>query len=199
MFQSTPLPERNRLGEVTPLPMMKIARFAFAFGIALAFPPAFPQEMYTCTVDGKKVFQDKPCKGATIVPQNPARKSTAESPSPATPAKPQTASTDEAATRDKERRDAYLADAERGRKIRDAEYQIKILDSEIERLGKERDDKMAVLKRKKSFANNNLAGAVWEDSLSNEMQAVATQYDTTIASKREEMKHLREELVRLKK
>ena len=56
---------------------------------------------------------------------------------------------------------------------------------------------MAKLKDSKRYANNNLAGAVWEESLSNEMAAIAAQYDTDVRAIDVEIDRLNDELKRL--
>ncbi len=58
---------------------------------------------------------------------------------------------------------------------------------------------MARLKRKKMHANNNLAGATWEESISSEMQSVAESYKTKIQSAQNQIDDTRRELSDLKK
>ena len=60
----------------------------------------------------------------------------------------------------------------------------------ITQLIQERDAKLAALRDKKSYANNNLAGATWEKSISDEMQAVAQRYNADIANAREDLRAL---------
>ena len=43
------------------------------------------------------------------------------------------------------------------------------------------------LKNKKNYANNNLAGAVWEDSISKEMEAVTQKYLERIEYAKEQL------------
>lgn len=158
---------------------------------------AMAQEMYTCTVDGRKVIQDRPCKGAPIkvkpADYKPAEPAAAE-PQPA----PSPAAVDYA-KQDRERRDAYLAASEKSRKIRDLEHRIKITEREIEGLQEERDKKLTALRNEKGHANNNLAGAVYLESLSGEMQAVTTRYETDIRSKQALLKKLQDDLDAAKK
>ena len=52
------------------------------------------------------------------------------------------------------------------------------------------------LRNRKGYARNNLAGAMWEQSLSTEMQAVASKYAAEIDAKQERIKRLRAELDR---
>ena len=151
------------------------------------------QEMYTCTVDGRKVIQDRPCKGAPIKMKSadykPAEPAATES-----QAAPPGAATVDYAKQDRERREAYLAASEKSRKIRDLEHRIKITEREVEGLQEERDKKLAALRKEKGSANNNLAGAVYLESLSGEMQAVTTRYETDIRSKQAQLKKLQDEL-----
>ncbi|WP_462169920.1 DUF4124 domain-containing protein [Pseudoalteromonas xiamenensis] len=56
------------------------------------------------------------------------------------------------------------------------------LEGKRNRLMKQRDAKLDALMRKKQSANNNLAGAQWETSISQEMNAVSKSFDTDIKS-----------------
>lgn len=58
----------------------------------------------------------------------------------------------------------------------------------------QRDARIAQLQSSKRLANNNLAGATWQNSLSAEMEAVAQQYETSISSAQTEKSRLIEEL-----
>lgn len=59
------------------------------------------------------------------------------------------------------------------RKVKQQQYQI-------DRLYDEMDAEIAALKEKKTYSKNNLAGAQWETSISNEMQAITSQYHSKI-------------------
>ncbi len=80
--------------------------------------------------------------------------------------------------------------------IRDAERQVKRREDHIARLEAERDGQIAVLKDKKRFASNNLAGATWEDSLSSEMQVINDQYQSKIESEQRKIDRLHEQIAR---
>lgn len=82
-------------------------------------------------------------------------------------------------------------------KKRDIRISINRLKSDKARLQSQRDNKIAKLKNAKRYANNNLAGAVWEDSLSEEMAAIAVQYDTDVRAVDAEIDRLNDELERL--
>lgn len=59
------------------------------------------------------------------------------------------------------------------------------------------DSELKSLHAQKSRANNNLAGATWEASLSQEMQAVSTRCDTQQRELKEEYESLRRECIGL--
>ena len=56
---------------------------------------------------------------------------------------------------------------------------------------------LAALRAKKAHANNNLAGAMWEQSISQEMSAVVARYDVRIRAIRGEIERLQGERARL--
>ena len=60
----------------------------------------------------------------------------------------------------------------------------------VARLGHERDAQLAALRDKKALANNNLAGAAWEQSISTEMTAVAEQYRQKIEAAQRELERI---------
>ena len=55
----------------------------------------------------------------------------------------------------------------------------------------QRDKRIVELRNDRSYANNNLAGATWEQSLAQEMSAVAQQADTQVASIDRQIEQLR--------
>lgn len=59
------------------------------------------------------------------------------------------------------------------------------------------DGQLKALQSKKRAANNNLAGATWEGSISSEMTAIATRCDTRSRNLREELDALRKECLAL--
>jgi len=82
---------------------------------------------------------------------------------------------------------AMEADQAEGRKQR----QIQSLQEEIKKKQRKRDKELAILRNKKSYARNNLAGATWEESISTEMQAVTDRYQGEIDSLNQEISSLR--------
>lgn len=70
---------------------------------------------------------------------------------------------------------------EHERFIREADQKIKNIQNQILSEQTRLENELQALRNKKDRANNNLAGATWEQSISSEMQAAATQSQTRIA------------------
>lgn len=149
----------------------------------------FAWSITKCTgADGKVVFQDVPCVGkAEAITVRPARG--AESPSAPTsssagsspdgkPAKPK-----EGAFGETWQRRTYLENQGVGNARA-------TLQAHLRRCEAQQQD----LAAKKRLANNNLAGATWEQSISTEMQAAATACDSRSRELRSELDSLEREL-----
>jgi uncharacterized protein DUF4124 len=81
--------------------------------------------------------------------------------------------------------------------LREANREIHRREAQVTSLEKERDQKLAALQNKKRYANNNLAGATWEESISSEMQAINDQYQSKIDSQRQKIGRLQEQADRV--
>jgi hypothetical protein len=57
----------------------------------------------------------------------------------------------------------------------------------------EMSDQMDALRRRKHTASNNLAGATWEQSISEEMSAISQQFNVLIRSEQDRIAGLRDE------
>lgn len=97
--------------------------------------------------------------------------------------------TEEAVNESQARIDAMESAQAEGRKQR----QIQVLKDEIKKKQRQRDKELARLRNKKTYANNNLAGATWEESISTEMQAVTLRYQGEIDSLNQEIAALKAE------
>ncbi len=75
---------------------------------------------------------------------------------------------------------------------REIERKIARLDQDIEDLEDERDRRLDAIAKKREQANNNLAGATWEQSLATEMASVSQDYNARITAKRSEINRLRD-------
>lgn len=138
---------------------------------------------------GAVVFQDAPCagKGETIT----VRPATGSGPAAAaaefkpTPAKPAT---------DAQRIEQQIAESQKARRLQ--ELQVRLVPEAETAINRQRiqcDRELAALSAKKGRANNNLAGATWEASISSEMNAVATRCDTKARDLKDEADRLRAE------
>ena len=141
-----------------------------------------------CTgADGKVVFQDLPCAGkAEAVTVRPARGADA----PAVPANTSAAVPDTRQPKPKEgafgetwQRRTYLENqgVSSARSALEA-HQRRCIAQQQELAGRKR------------LANNNLAGATWEQSISTEMQAAATACDSRSRELRSDLESLEREL-----
>ncbi len=72
--------------------------------------------------------------------------------------------------------------------------EITKLENERKRVVARRDQRMRDLQNGRRYANNNLAGATWQQSLAQEMTAVAQQAETQVASIDRQIEQLRKEI-----
>jgi|SRR5690554_782402 len=134
--------------------------------------------VHVCTnADGKKSFQDQPCDAGLkadikTIKTTPSQTSTMYDPSAKTTAYNQMRS-------DNERRQL-------DRDIKRSENRIVDYRNNMQR-------ELSLLRKKKNYANNNLAGAEWENSISTEMQAVTSKYSTLITSEEARLANLRKQ------
>ena len=77
------------------------------------------------------------------------------------------------------------------------EREIRNLEKERKKAFKDRDDKIEQLRTTGKRANNNLAGATWQQSLAQEMTAVMQQGSTEVESIDRQISALRSELKQL--
>lgn len=149
--------------------------------------PALGQ-VYKCNQGGSVVFTSTPCDtGAKPLDVRPASGQgrrpelpPAEAPQASAPGSPPTAKPLSLTER---------ADQAARRRILDDEIWRK--QQSINALTDEMTQRQTQLRNKKSWANNNLAGAVWEQSISDEMQAVAAEYDLKIRKASKELEDLK--------
>lgn len=160
---------------------------ALSVGVLALTGPAWA--VNKCTgPDGKTVFQDAPCAGkGEKIEVRPASGSTASLPAATSPAQgARQAAAKEGAFGESWQRRTYLEN----RGIADAKGAIVAHQSQCDARQKE-------LAAKKSQANNNLAGATWEQSISTEMQAAATLCDSKQRDLRAQLESLEKELKEL--
>lgn len=171
-----------------------MTRSKIIFALLLASTATVAQETYKCKTAGGPVYQDRPCAGVRYAPEvPPVARPISAAPAAAAPQS------------DLERSKAYLASREKERQASDKERRVHELNEEIlrqeESIAASRtamDAEIAFLHQRKGTANNNLAGATFEQSVSTEMQAVVSRYNGEISHKQDRVKQLRDEIARLK-
>jgi len=166
--------------------------------LALACLAASPTwAVNKCTIEGRVVFQDAACPGkGEVLVVRPA--------SGAAPAPPNEAGSDSAQPERKkpmteaQRIEARVRSSQDARRRSDLETRIVPgVGMEIDRHRSQCDREYRALQDKKRAANNNLAGATWEGSISSEMTALATRCDTRNRDLRADLEKLRAECQRL--
>lgn len=136
---------------------------------------------------GQVVYQSAPCpataKGSELTLQKTA---------PASAASP--------ADSEELKRIQQTANAlERERRLTEIDREIKRLEGRIVDHRSQMGSEMDSLKQKKQLANNNLAGATWEQSISDEMNAVVQKYDALIRNDQNQIERLRTDADQLRK
>ena len=147
---------------------MKPATLAFGSATALlAFSLSPAMAVNKCVNDaGQVVYQSAPCpatiKGGELILQKVAPAS-ASSPADAEELK---------------RIQQTTSILERERRLIEIDREIQRLEGRIVDHRSAMDGEMAHLRRKKQFANNNLADATWEQSISQEMNGTPSRKNT---------------------
>lgn len=161
-----------------------------AFVGVLVVGPAWGQ-VYKCKEGATTVFSAMPCAvGARPIEVKPASGASrppavAKDSDPVAAAPPPDAGKGMSAPRTLSQR----ADEAARRRILDDDIWRK--QREIDALTEEHRVRQDQLSRKKTRANNNLAGAVWEQSISDEMQAVAAEYDMRLRKANQELNEIK--------
>jgi len=132
--------------------------------------------------DGKVIFQDAPCAGkGERVDVRPA---SGHATAPRAPASGK-------AQTEAQRLEALASSTQKDRRRR--ELEVSLVPNAFAAIDVQRkscDRELEALRLKKASANNNLAGATWEQSISAEMAATATRCDT----KARELQHVHDSL-----
>ncbi len=130
--------------------------------ITIVATPSIAQ-LYSCKVNGSIIYTDRPCDGSAS-PTSASSQITTQPPAPE--------KLSQSVAKEEDTRAAVKIEM----------HYIELIDQQkrLERNLKEERAKLeyelAILKNKKKDANNNLAGAVWEESISKEMEAVTQKH-----------------------
>lgn len=174
--------------------IMKKQTVVICTGLMVAFSVPVWAINKCAGLDGKVAFQDTPCVGkGEKIEVRPA--SGASFSTPATPPVLEDAPKRQS---EADRLNALTATSQRGRfKIELEERQVPYAREAIAKQQTQCDAQLKTLQIKKLSANNNLAGATWEGSISSEMTAIATRCSTRSQELREEYLTLKKECVAL--
>lgn len=173
--------------------------------LPLCSAPALAQDAYKCRINGNFVYQDRPCPGSVrysndfpVDSTRPSASRNAQVDGGAVGAGAVSGSQKTTAT-EMEREKAFLSARKKEKKLADLRSQLSDGEERLSALSYRRDAELAELDRQGSYANNNLAGATYRQSLATDKQAVTARYESEILSVRDRLKHLREELSRAEK
>ena len=129
--------------------------------------------IYKCVIDGKTTFSGEPCSDSAQELNVQIR------------------------TPNKQEVDTANSRHERISKalnIKSIENKIENSEKKVEELQRSMDRDTKKLALKKSYANNNLAGATWENSISTEIRGVIEKYKVKITSEEEKINTYRSQL-----
>lgn len=168
-----------------------MVRICVAAAVALTALTAQAQ-VYKCKVDGKTVFSDQPC--APDAKQINVRPAAGYSPTAPTPG---SVNTNPSSINSSNNPQAVVARMQHEIALRDADQKIQSLRAKITEEQDSMNREVAALRNQKSRANNNLAGATWEQAITGEMSAVVARYDVRIRALESEIKQAEDERSRL--
>lgn len=139
--------------------------------------------VYKCVIDGRTTYSQEPCApSAAEIDTTPARGHAA--PTEADKGGARTA--------------AVAADLADARKLRDIGFDIDATERRIASLRDQMSRDLGAIRDRKRHASNNLSGAMWEQSLSTEMQATTARYQAEISVEQSRLDALRSEQTALK-
>lgn len=148
--------------------------------LMLTLSAAIAGEYNVCTgANGKKLFTSQPCPSG----QNAVVKTY----------KKLEPSAQEGSVFNLNNNKAYTSMRDNNRSL-ELKRNIKKTRSNIDQLHANRDKELARLRIKKSRANNNVAGAIFEQSVSAEMATVSNLYDSKIENEQRKLDRMLDEL-----
>ena len=169
---------------------MRPPRRAILTLAALLLATSAHAQVYKCKIDGKTVFADQPCAAdAKPIDVRPAAGHSAPALPPLVITTPGAPPPINASSNPQ----AVVARMEHARALRDMDHRIEVEHSRIREEENRMNAELAALRAAKAQANNNLAGAVWENSISEEMTAVVGRYDLRIRAIHGEIERLQGE------
>lgn len=163
---------------------------------------ASAQSVYRCEINGRAVFQDRPCAAAV----SERIKVRVPGAAPATPVPvdpmagfdPELIPAQGASTQDRTAAlQRYNDQVATDRRLRELSRRAGRLEAEREGLQQQMERELGRLKTEQGLAANNLAGATYLQSINTEMQAVTSSYGVRISNKDREIADVRAEMAAL--
>lgn len=163
-------------------------------GMALAaFAPIAHAQVYKCMDGGRTVFSDQPCPGAVELNVRPASGAAPQQRQPDGDGPTRVEAVPTSATAEAPRTISMVDRASNLAKRRQLKDAIDRKTVDVKKLEDEMNARIAYLRSQRRYARNNLAGATWQNSLAEEMNAVSESYSTQIAGVRSEIDRMRAE------
>lgn len=168
-------------------------RLAVALIVTVAVAPVQAQ-VYKCKdPSGTTVYSAQPCAiNAKPIDLRPASGSSRQAAPAAAPVSP---SAETSSVASDPRTLVQRGNDAAQRRILDDDITRK--QREIAAMNAEHEAEQAALREKKGRARNNLAGATWEQSISDEMQAVAAAHNTRVSIAQRELEDMRTRRARM--
>lgn len=139
--------------------------------------------IYRCMVDGKLTFSDSPCSGS----DSKSNVYMEEKPKETNTQRKNFKSDEGPDRKSMDVKNSYLDKSCSKEVISRLEMRYFILDDEVKReeekvkdLRENQESELDILRKKKHYSANNLAGATWEQSISEEMNSVTELYNNKI-------------------
>lgn len=156
--------------------------------LLLVFASATQAQVYKCIVDGVTKFSQKPCDDDAEPYEVKHSQPLVNQVEQARTGQPNLYNAQSTGNRTEleERRISILK--------RNLNIELVRLDARKSRLTEQRNSDLARVRAQKNRAANNLAGAVWEDSLSSEMSAINQRYDSDIREINREIDSIKDKL-----
>lgn len=151
--------------------------FCFIF---LFSASCFGASVYQCEIDGEMVFSQMPCEPG-------AEKIQVSTPKSNTKIKTNHQALSSSTTEQDFKK----------LKVFQINQEIKRRNTQIQKYHKKRDKELEAIEIKKLYARNNLAGAIYEESLSKEMLSINHKYTALIDDENLKISTLREELANI--
>jgi len=147
--------------------------------LSLLVPTLSSAAVYQCTVDGHTVFSDKPCGADAREIEVRAPEVSGSGPMVSDQAK------------------RFLQQRDKQAKVRQVDRAIERQEERKAAARDAMDEALIRYQKKKVYANNNLAGAVWESSLADEAEVLRKRFQAEIDAADREIDRLLDERRRI--